>query len=101
LVYSCATMRAAALNPVPGNIHDLAHQACYRWFGHRSARVTIVDGPAPPQQVVLRAAVTPDAKIAWAADQDQERAGFEILWRKTTESRWQVFDYVGSAEERC
>jgi Peptidase family M28 len=55
--------------------------------------------PAPPQHVVLRGAVTPDAKIAWAAEDDAQRAGFEILWRETTESRWQVFDCVSTARE--
>lgn len=55
--------------------------------------------PAPPADVRLYGAVTPDAKLKWTADEDSERAGFEILWRETTESRWTVFDFVPDAGE--
>lgn len=50
--------------------------------------------PAPPTKAILKGAVTPDAKISWTAEEDPERAGFEILWRETTETRWRVYDYV-------
>jgi hypothetical protein len=56
--------------------------------------------PVPPNHVVLRGGVTPDAKVSWSADEDAERAGFEILWRETTEPRWQVFDYVAAPGEK-
>jgi hypothetical protein len=52
--------------------------------------------PAPPTNVKLAGAVTPDAKVSWQAEEDSERAGFEILWRETTESRWSVYDFVES-----
>jgi hypothetical protein len=55
--------------------------------------------PAPPANVHLRGAVSPDAKISWSAEEDPERAGFEILWRETTEARWQVYDFVPSSGE--
>lgn len=55
--------------------------------------------PAPPGKAILKGAVTPDAKISWTAEEDSERAGFEILWRETTESRWQAYDFVGSGME--
>jgi len=38
--------------------------------------------------------VTADAKVSFAAEDDGERAGFEILWRETTEARWSVYDFV-------
>src|SRR5215472_8844622 len=44
--------------------------------------------PAPAAKVRLTGAVTPDAKVSWEAEEDGERAGFEILWRETTEARW-------------
>ncbi|PYV13524.1 MAG: hypothetical protein DMG21_20825 [Acidobacteria bacterium] len=44
--------------------------------------------PAPPENVTLTGAITPDAKVSWSAGADPERAGFEILWRETTEPRW-------------
>ena len=55
--------------------------------------------PAPPTDVRLKGAVTPDAKISWKAEDDPQRTGFEILWRETTEARWQVFEFVPAAEE--
>src|SRR5262249_31581417 len=53
--------------------------------------------PSAPMEVRLTGAVTPDAKLSWKAGDDSERAGFEILWCETMESRWQVFDFVLSA----
>jgi hypothetical protein len=47
--------------------------------------------PAAPTDVVLSGGVTPDAKIKISADDDTDRAGFEILWRETTAPRWQVY----------
>jgi hypothetical protein len=50
--------------------------------------------PVPPMQPKLTGAVTPDAKVSWSAEDDPDRAGFEILWRETTEPRWHVYDFV-------
>jgi len=50
--------------------------------------------PAPPTDAKLGGAVTADAKVSFAAEDDGERAGFEILWRETTEARWSVYDFV-------
>jgi hypothetical protein len=55
--------------------------------------------PAAPTEVRLRGAVTPDAKLSWNAGEDTERAGFEILWRETTETRWRVYDFASAAGE--
>ena len=55
--------------------------------------------PAPPTKPKLKGAVTPDAKVSWSANDDPERAGFEILWRETTEARWQVYDFVTTPGE--
>jgi Peptidase family M28 len=55
--------------------------------------------PAPPKDVKLAGAVTPDAKVSWKAEDDPQRAGFEILWRETTEERWQVYDFVAAPGE--
>jgi hypothetical protein len=55
--------------------------------------------PAPPEKPMLKGAVTRDAKVSWEAQVDDERAGFEILWRETTEPRWQVYDFARSAGE--
>jgi hypothetical protein len=55
--------------------------------------------PAPPKEARLGGAVTPDAKVSWSAEEDSERAGFEILWRETTEARWSVYTFAESAGE--
>jgi hypothetical protein len=55
--------------------------------------------PAPPANLRLTGAVTPDAKVSWTAGEDPERAGFEILWRETSDSRWTVYDFAPAAGE--
>jgi hypothetical protein len=55
--------------------------------------------PAPPTDAKLTGAVTPDAKVSWAAEEDAERAGFEILWRETSEPRWTVYDFAAAPGE--
>jgi hypothetical protein len=55
--------------------------------------------PAPPKQVALRGGISPDARVLFTADDDPQRAGFEILWRETTEPRWRVYDFVSSPGE--
>lgn len=55
--------------------------------------------PALPAEVTVSGGVTPDARLAWSAGEDPERAGFEILWRETTEPRWAVYNFVPGAGE--
>jgi len=55
--------------------------------------------PTPPTNAKLTGAVAPDGKVSWSADDDPERAGFEILWRETSEPRWQVFDFATAPGE--
>ncbi len=55
--------------------------------------------PAPPSNAKLTGAVTPDARVSWTAEEDPERAGFEILWRETTDPRWQVYDLAAAPGE--
>ena len=55
--------------------------------------------PAQPTNVKLTGAVTPDAKVSWAGDDDADRTGFEILWRETTDPRWTVYDFAAAPGE--
>jgi hypothetical protein len=55
--------------------------------------------PAPPAKSRLGGAVKPDAVVSWEAEEDTQRAGFEILWRETTDPRWQVYGFVEKAGE--
>jgi hypothetical protein len=59
----------------------------------------LAQAPAAPTGAKLTGAVTPDAKVSWSAEDDPERAGFEILWRETSEPRWQVYDFGTAAGE--
>lgn len=54
--------------------------------------------PAPPVDVRLSGEVTPSAKVSWSAPADSKRAGFELLWRETTNPRWSVFAFVKEPE---
>lgn len=55
--------------------------------------------PAPPAFVEVSGGVSPDAKVAWTAPEDAERAGFEILWRETTDPRWSVHSFAATPGE--
>lgn len=55
--------------------------------------------PAAPADVLLSGGVTPDAKVSWSAAPDPARAGFEILWRETTDARWSVYGFFPAAGE--
>jgi hypothetical protein len=59
----------------------------------------LAQAPAAPTKARLTGAVTPDAKVSWVAEDDPERAGFEILWRETTEPRWTVHDFAAAPGE--
>jgi peptidase M28-like protein len=68
---------------------------------HTNAEVLqqLAQAPAAPTGVTVSGGVAPDARIAWSAPADEKRAGFEILWRETTDARWSVFDFVPQAGE--
>ncbi|HTD52028.1 MAG TPA: M20/M25/M40 family metallo-hydrolase [Thermoanaerobaculia bacterium] len=55
--------------------------------------------PAAPREVTVSGGVTADAKINWTAEPDSQRAGFEILWRETTDPRWSLYEFVEAAGE--
>jgi hypothetical protein len=83
---------------------DLEKYLDFRFMGdvardNAEALRQLAMSPAAPTQATLEGAVTPDAKISWSAEDDSERAGFEILWRETTEARWQVFEFVTTGTE--
>ena len=54
----------------------------------------MANAPAPPRRVTLGGAVTPNSEIFLEGNKDPERAGYEILWRETTEARWSVVKTV-------
>jgi hypothetical protein len=46
------------------------------------------NAPVPPAEATVEGAVAPAATVTFAAPDDPERAGFEILERDTAEARW-------------
>lgn len=54
----------------------------------------MANAPTPPRRVTLGGAVTPNSEIFLEGNRDAERAGYEILWRETTEARWSVVKTV-------
>lgn len=56
--------------------------------------------PAPPRDVTVSGGVSAHARLRWSAEEDPERAGFEILWRETTSPRWSVYEFAATAGER-
>jgi hypothetical protein len=60
----------------------------------------LAQAPAAPTGVTVSGGVTPDAKVAWSAPDDPDRAGFELLWRETIDPRWSVFDVYPSPGEQ-
>jgi len=55
--------------------------------------------PAAPVAVTVAGGVTPSARLEWTAPADPERAGFEVLWRETTDARWSVLETLPPAAE--
>jgi hypothetical protein len=55
--------------------------------------------PAPPTAVQVAGGVTPDTHLSWNAEADAGRAGFEVLWRETTDPRWSVYTSAAAAGE--
>ncbi|MCA1610571.1 MAG: M28 family metallopeptidase [Acidobacteria bacterium] len=83
---------------------DLIPFLAFRFIGN-VARINaeslrqLASAPAAPHSVTVAGGVTSDAKIAWTAADDSERAGFEILWRETTDPRWEIYDVVSASGE--
>jgi Peptidase family M28 len=83
---------------------DLTKYLSYTFMGNvardnAEALRELALAPAPPSDVTLSGGVTPDAKVSWTAGEDAQRAGFEILWRETTDPRWKVYEFVKQAGE--
>ena len=50
-------------------------------------------------EVTVAGGVTPSARLSWTAAPDPRRAGFEVLWRETTDPRWTVYQAVPPAAD--
>lgn len=55
--------------------------------------------PAPPQNVRIRGAVQPSARLSWEPSGSPNLAGYKIYWRLTTEPQWTDWVWVGDVTE--
>jgi hypothetical protein len=55
--------------------------------------------PAPPEQMKLSGGITPNTTLSWSSKSDPDRAGFEVLWRETTDFHWASYDFVPGGQE--
>jgi len=63
-----------------GNVRGTMRKLCGNWRWHRLRQRCAANGCGDAGREDLV-----------AADEDPERGGVEILWRETTEPRWQVY----------
>ncbi len=83
---------------------DLEKYLDFRFMGNvardnAEALRQLAMAPAPPTKATLRGRGDAGRESFGVADEDPERAGFEILWRETTEARWRVYQFVAEGTQ--
>ncbi len=61
-----------------------------------AALAALAAAPARPKNVVLPTALSDDTEIRWDANKEPDLAGYEIVWRDTTEAIWTHSRAVGN-----
>jgi len=61
-----------------------------------AALAALASAPAWPKNVVLPTALSDDTEIRWDANKEPDLAGYEIVWRDTTEAVWTHSRAVGN-----
>jgi len=62
--------------------------------------VSLANAPAVPQNArIATRELSNDTKILWDANQEEDLAGYEVVWRRTTESQWQHVRDLGDVNE--
>ena len=57
----------------------------------------LASAPARPKNVVFPAGLSNDTQIRWDANKEPDLAGYEIVWRDTTEAVWTHSREIGVA----
>ncbi|HET6201472.1 MAG TPA: M28 family metallopeptidase [Planctomycetota bacterium] len=55
--------------------------------------------PRPPGRVEVKGGLSNETRLSWEASAGGEVAGYEVLWRDTTEARWTGRAWVGKPTE--
>src|SRR5712691_1504783 len=63
-----------------------------------SSLAALASAPARPKNVVLPTALSDDTEIKWDANKEPDIAGYEIVWRDTTEAVWTHSRAVGNVK---
>ena len=64
-----------------------------------AAIATLASAPAAPRDVQMEALrLEPDTTLRWAPNVEPDLAGYRIVWRATTASRWEYSRDVGKVE---
>ncbi len=56
----------------------------------------LASAPAPPDEVKIEGAVSPDTKVSWTPSPDA--SGYRVWWRDTTEARWRYSRWAWHAD---
>ena len=61
-----------------------------------AALAALASAPARPKTVTFPTSLSADTPIRWEANKEPDLAGYEIVWRDTTESTWTHSQSVGN-----
>ena len=56
----------------------------------------LASAPARPKNVTMPGGLANDTQLSWAANKEPDLAGYEIVWRDTTEATWTHSQAVGN-----
>lgn len=61
-----------------------------------SALAVLASAPARPKNVTMPSGLANDTQLTWEANKEPDIAGYEIVWRDTTEAIWTHSQVVGN-----
>ncbi|HEV7395367.1 MAG TPA: M28 family metallopeptidase [Pyrinomonadaceae bacterium] len=59
----------------------------------------LASAPARPKNVLVATGLSNDTDLTWEANKEPDLAGYEIVWRETTESLWTNSRWVGNSNK--
>jgi hypothetical protein len=59
----------------------------------------LASAPARPKNVLVATGLSNDTDLTWEANKEPDLAGYEIVWRETSESLWTNSRWVGDSNK--